>query len=264
MKKQIVSLLLCLLVIAALTTPALSHSGRTDSDGGHWNHSTGEYHYHHGYPAHQHTGGVCPYDYEDKAGQNSESSSNNSNNSGGSNGNKVTDNSSSHSEDNKASSKSDRASGLRGILLGAVIIFSPGLILGTIGAIKEKTRKKKEEKEFLRLKAKYEHMYGGKRLDELVNIPDGVEIGEDGLPKEIGADGWGEQFTFFVKNNYHMHSYKQVFHKKRGCSSAFYKVHAYHIGNRAPCLRCSPRRPNLEWYEEYLRIKRIKETYGID
>jgi hypothetical protein len=40
---------------------ALAHSGGTDSRGGHYDRSTGEYHYHHGKPAHQHPGGVCPY-----------------------------------------------------------------------------------------------------------------------------------------------------------------------------------------------------------
>mgnify|MGYP003377908942 CR=1 FL=1 len=40
---------------------AFAHSGKTDSAGGHYNHSTGEYHYHHGYPAHQHPEGICPY-----------------------------------------------------------------------------------------------------------------------------------------------------------------------------------------------------------
>lgn len=52
---------LCLLLSAALPTVAIAHSGRTDSNGGHYNHSTGEYHYHHGYPAHQHDNGICPY-----------------------------------------------------------------------------------------------------------------------------------------------------------------------------------------------------------
>lgn len=50
-----VALLFCFSIAAA-------HSGRTDSSGGHYNRSTGEYHYHHGKPAHQHPGGVCPYD----------------------------------------------------------------------------------------------------------------------------------------------------------------------------------------------------------
>lgn len=48
-----------------LACPAFAHSGRTDSKGGHYDRSTGEYHYHHGYKAHQHENGVCPYDYTD-------------------------------------------------------------------------------------------------------------------------------------------------------------------------------------------------------
>lgn len=53
------------------STPVLAHSGRTDGDGGHYDHSTGEYHYHHGYPAHQHENGECPYRFDDKTGQDS-------------------------------------------------------------------------------------------------------------------------------------------------------------------------------------------------
>lgn len=56
-----VSLFICFLTFALLITTAFAHSGRTDANGGHYNRSTGEYHYHHGYPAHQHPGGVCPY-----------------------------------------------------------------------------------------------------------------------------------------------------------------------------------------------------------
>lgn len=59
MKKNIIAALcLALLLIPA----AGAHSGRTDANGGHWDSSTGEYHYHHGYPAHQHENGVCPYE----------------------------------------------------------------------------------------------------------------------------------------------------------------------------------------------------------
>lgn len=37
-----------------------AHSGGTDSKGGHRNHRTGEYHFHHGMGPHQHTkDGVC-------------------------------------------------------------------------------------------------------------------------------------------------------------------------------------------------------------
>lgn len=56
-----------LLLLFALLLPSvsLSHSGGTDSQGGHYNRSTGEYHYHHGYPAHQHENGICPYEKKD-------------------------------------------------------------------------------------------------------------------------------------------------------------------------------------------------------
>ena len=64
-----------MLLVALVTITVFAHPGRTDSQGGHTNHSTGQYHFHHGYPEHQHTGGVCPYDYDDKTGQSSGSSS---------------------------------------------------------------------------------------------------------------------------------------------------------------------------------------------
>ena len=65
---------LLILVPVLLCSAALSHSGRTDSKGGHWNRSTGEYHYHHGYGPHQHTNGICPYDYKDKTASSSSKS----------------------------------------------------------------------------------------------------------------------------------------------------------------------------------------------
>lgn len=73
--KKILILLTALLVISLVTIMAFAHPGRTDSNGGHTDHSTGEYHYHHGYPAHQHIGGRCPYDYEDRTDSGSSSSS---------------------------------------------------------------------------------------------------------------------------------------------------------------------------------------------
>lgn len=60
MKKYAFSVVLVLL-ITVLCIPVFSHSGGTDSKGGHRDSSTGEYHYHHGMPAHQHPNGVCPY-----------------------------------------------------------------------------------------------------------------------------------------------------------------------------------------------------------
>jgi hypothetical protein len=59
-----------------------AHSGRTDARGGHRNHSTGEYHYHHGFPAHDHYDingdGTkdCPYNFEDRTNRSGSSGSN--------------------------------------------------------------------------------------------------------------------------------------------------------------------------------------------
>lgn len=58
-------------MLLLLCTTAFAHGGGVDSKGGHTDRSTGEYHYHHGYPAHDHENGVCPYDFDDKTGQNS-------------------------------------------------------------------------------------------------------------------------------------------------------------------------------------------------
>ncbi len=59
MKKIVV----LLIIFMSLFTISFAHSGRTDSNGGHYDRSTGEYHYHHGYPAHQHNAdGSCPYE----------------------------------------------------------------------------------------------------------------------------------------------------------------------------------------------------------
>lgn len=71
-KKLFIALIISLIISGATpeTTfnPVLNveaHSGRTDSRGGHHDYKNksglGSYHYHHGYPAHLHRNGVCPY-----------------------------------------------------------------------------------------------------------------------------------------------------------------------------------------------------------
>lgn len=73
--------LLVLLLILSAAPSALAHPGRTDANGGHTDHSTGEYHYHHGYPAHQHYDidgdgkPDCPYDFKDNTRSSSSSGS---------------------------------------------------------------------------------------------------------------------------------------------------------------------------------------------
>jgi len=75
MKKYISLLFILFLIVPSIS---FGHSGGTDANGGH-NSSTG-YHYHHGYPEHQHINGQCPYEFDDKTGWNSGSSTNSNDN----------------------------------------------------------------------------------------------------------------------------------------------------------------------------------------
>ena len=78
---RFLKLLLITAICLGVSVCAFAHPGKTDSNGGHTNHSTGEYHYHHGYPAHQHSdmdgdGELdCPFYFEDKTEFSSENSS---------------------------------------------------------------------------------------------------------------------------------------------------------------------------------------------
>lgn len=76
MKKSLIFCLSFICLFAFFSIIATAHSGRTDSNGGHYDSSTGKYHYHHGYPAHQHENGVCPYNDNSKADAEEESSLN--------------------------------------------------------------------------------------------------------------------------------------------------------------------------------------------
>lgn len=84
--KRIIPALICAAIVFALPQTVQAHPGKTDSAGGHTDRSTGEYHYHHGYEAHQHYDmdgdGIdeCPYDFDDQTGHDSGSSDNSSNN----------------------------------------------------------------------------------------------------------------------------------------------------------------------------------------
>lgn len=79
-KKQIAFLFLILVLFSSLVGEAFAHPGGTDSGGGHTDRRTGEYHYHHGYSAHDHYDmdgdGIkdCPYDFKDNTDHHSNSS----------------------------------------------------------------------------------------------------------------------------------------------------------------------------------------------
>ncbi len=60
-KKYILLILLSISLLLTTSISSFAHSGRTDGNGGHRDNINGGYHYHHGYPAHDHPDGECPY-----------------------------------------------------------------------------------------------------------------------------------------------------------------------------------------------------------
>ena len=67
--EKIISALFCFVVLFLLLIPISAHPGRTDGSGGHYDRDSGGYHYHHGYPEHNHydideDGDIdCPYSF---------------------------------------------------------------------------------------------------------------------------------------------------------------------------------------------------------
>ncbi|MBQ7283975.1 MAG: YHYH domain-containing protein [Oscillospiraceae bacterium] len=70
-----------LIITFTCSLSVLAHGGSVDAYGGHVDWESGEYHYHHGYSAHQHTNGVCPYDFADNADHSNHGSTSNNNHS---------------------------------------------------------------------------------------------------------------------------------------------------------------------------------------
>lgn len=232
--------LFCLILI--VLGYASAHPGRTDANGGHYDRKTGEYHYHHGYPTHQHTDGVCPYDFDDRTGWNSGTSGNGS----------SKDTSSSSSPAKVPSKPQQKDFPLWGwILIGAFALYLLGSLIKTIVTAKTK---KQQEQELLQ---RYRTLYGGTSAEALSGMPDDTEIGPDNLPKVKGADGWGEKYTVYCTPN------GLAYHRKTCRFGASIKVHAYQVGNKYPCQMCKPEIPDQKWFDEYLKIKSLKDKYHI-
>lgn len=72
-KLKLMVAMLLVVLLCALSITISAHSGRTDGNGGHYDRSSGEYHYHHGRSAHDHYDingdGIidCPYEFEDES-----------------------------------------------------------------------------------------------------------------------------------------------------------------------------------------------------
>lgn len=235
MKKKL-AIVLSFILAVTLSVTAYAHSGKTDANGGHYDHSTGEYHYHHGYPAHQHTNGICPYDFDDRTGWNSGSSSNSTDSPP-----RVSDSAPSAVETANAKSPSLSKAGIsiHPFLLFLAAAALIRLLVGLYRIRKLRAQKALEEKKrqerFLSEQKRLQNLYAGKKLSELVPPPTpGDHIGQDGLPCGQGPEPWGTRYTIYVSS-----SKSRVFHDRRFCSCTMCRpINITQAGNRRPCSKC--------------------------
>lgn len=265
---------LLLIVLLALFVPIISyaHPGRTDANGGHYNRSTGEYHYHHGYPEHQHIDGICPYNYDDATNHNYSSGSNSWIIQATPTPTPISvKNFKSSTDYEDTDAKGEHKTGLAGTILG--LIFPIGIIGFVVYWIyciiyftvkdaknKRKVLKSTHYKE-LKTESDYSHyfdIYAFYSPKSFVKLPKGVYF-RDGIPIAPGKGTYG-LYTVYVTPT------GNKYHQNPNCtnSTAVRKTHILNAKHLLPCSKCVKQEiPDIKWYSEYNSIRIIKKKYEI-
>ena len=266
--KRFVTLFVTLTVLLSL--PIHAHPGGIDANGGHYDRSTEIYHFHHGYPAHQHINGACPYNFDDQTGQNSGLSLSGQGGSSSSPGQSSGSSSNSSNTPEPATPKksvlsdSDLGGLILASLLGMYVMFHVirFFVLRLLSA-KEASVKKEEAAAAAYAKRRKELilLYSGKHLSDLAPPPHPTHyIGSDGLPCSPGEGKWGDIYTVYISS-----PQSPVFHDRPFCSCTRYSpVNIVEVSRRRPFSRCFHRPiPSLLWYQEQKRILRLCKEYQI-
>lgn len=261
---------------------ASAHPGRTDANGGHHVTATGEYHYHHGYPAHQHPGGVCPY-AETKEEKSIQERLDDVIESGG-------DSQASNTVEPEREKPKNQIGGL--IALGAfVAIF---FILPLLSAIIEglswqlEKRKKqvkqepqalprpnptkpkpvqplmrtisKEEREHMIQADTYRETCGGRSIREMAGVPEDVYFDSWDRPNTLNCDPTDDPFFVYVTKNgasYHLRTCRLA-----KTASPMNICQAMAEGKQ-PCKLCRPMEKLPDFAVRYRELKRIQREYGV-
>lgn len=248
MKKTIAIIILTML---ALTLSVSAHPGKTDKYGGHYDNSTGEYHYHHGYPAHEHINGVCPYDFDDKTNHQSGTSSTSTATHKPENHVETPDpmsptldemNSIQTSNANmvKRNYKAVGGAGIAVVLIGLIV-----------SGIYSERKKKNTEPTVTEQKEELPPPPTPVTHERQAPIPDGVGIDDDLLPYRLNRTyGYGKEYNVFVtpKSKYY-HTSRCKFVKGRNKTV----IHRYVARqNLPPCPNCirEKKKGVDDWYKK--------------
>lgn len=291
-----VTLIFCFLLIPDFS---FAHSGSLDSNGGHWDRSTNEYHYHHGYEAHQHPDGVCPYNFVDNANRsNGDSSGRTTYKHTTAQQKRTTQHSTKPSQNNDYSENSM----LTDTFFVAIIILV--LVAGIVAICRYKKAKKKketlktfanvlkydlgkikEEETAIRQKIYYllsitrkknhaaEHIYfnelfSKQTLEELCKAPKGIKIINSNIIDESSTEEYG-RYTAYLDY------YKQTIHFSPDCTGNFLLPvdllnFNHYIKENQLCELCySSERAGIienipQWYRNYTLYLKIAKIYNID
>ena len=262
----------CAVLLAFTIGIAQAHGGQTDENGGHYDYETGAYHYHHGYPAHYHTGGECPYDYDDKTGWNS----------GGSGGSGMWSYTSAPRPAANSVNHKQKQNGGPGIgfalFFVAVIsclIFFTYISVKAYQRGKEEDRKKEERMRMIReqemaeretKKRKIVEYYSNNDLETIAGVAEMYVIGIDGLPAEREKEEhetYGKTLEVYINDGSNSYSY----HRK-GCRYARHMVNIldpnYNFHARNACGVCRPiKPPEVNWFAKYLEAEKKCVELGI-
>ena len=285
MKKASVLIMLILSVIL-FPVPASAHKGNTDAYGGHYDRSTGQYHYHHGYGAHQHTDtngdGVldCPYDFKD-----------------------MTNHTSGASSDSSGTGKMLVSRVPDWVYWAFPILFFIILLLALLLHSKNKDlsnlrsstkeaieleRKKVDELQLSleelsseadqlkhqiyierskvvdnyrivlnkEIKGRIKSDIGEDYLCSLANAPPGSYVDELGMPHCIVQEN--DIFIFYLSSTKKYHTF--YCHHAKGCK----EINALQIKNSKtnliPCSVCSPNLPDTDWVFRYVQYKELLDS----
>lgn len=274
---------LCLLLVALLASfiPIISyaHPGRTDANGGHYNRSTGEYHYHHGYPEHQHIDGICPYNYDDATSHNNSSGSKSWIISATPTPTPIIAKNFKDDTHKDINNEEKDETNIFATILGIVfviwftsfvVLWIFALISSVIDAVKHKTSNETkneykilESNHYRNLKAEsdysyYFNIYAFYSPKSFVKLPKGVYF-RDGIPIAPGKGTYG-LYTVYVTPT------GNKYHQNPNCtnSTAVRKTHILNAKHLLPCAKCVKQKiPDIKWYTEYNKIYIIKKKYEI-
>lgn len=261
-KKYLLILFSAVLTISFIISVS-AHPGRTDSNGGHYNRKTGEYHYHNGSSAGKNTGGSSDsYSYSNFVGPTTDyySDSNNKNS------NYISE-----------EEKSDNAFKLMLTIAGAIFIVS---LLWWAISTKPKSEPTPQpeitEEELQEMVEKFHVNYRKRlqethivqeetpqeRLEQIAGFPDGFYIDGFAINDIKSTERYGRATAYITNRDKTLHLFQYCSGAARPINMLF---DTYEMKNFNLCEKCKKSEKynfylNYEtWYKEYIKMKIAKD-----